>query len=558
MLCDICLNAKPHSLVTERRRKLGAFRTKPGVVRLILDMVGYRCGRSIENKSVLDVGCGNGIFLLEALRRSHSWSEKRKSSSDAWIRHVRSKFVGYEIDPRLCREARDRISSFMTARAKASELTAQEVARKIIVQGDFLSWRPIPGFDFVIGNFPWVRYDRLSSRYARWLMKNYSCFRGRADLSVPFVQHSLELLANKSSRLGFICSNRFAFCEYGKPLRQLIGSDFKITKVLDLTNADPFQEELSTYPWSYVVQQSNGASSEVQVYKLRKSGSSVQKKVCLKRVKYSDFLTNQWHLNPRLVKLWKKVTTNHSAKLGDEGFGIDIKVGLATGADSVFINPPADAHIEQGLLTPIMLASDFKVNKTNARSAILLNTWDPTDPQKPIKLRDWPNASRYLRRNKKLLESRHVAKKHPREWYRLIDHLDPSIISAQKLVFPSLRRKLEVYFETGLHAIHHNCYYAVKTDSGGPTLKTIGALLSSQIVSELASTLAITFRGSAQRLMKSDFLEIPMPEPSFLLDRESEFEDAFSRQDSREIDALAQEAYDLDQIQARAGSHSSS
>ena len=431
----------------------------------------------------------------------------------------------------------------MTTTANVGEAIAKEVAQKIIVQADFLSWRPNTGFDFILGNFPWVRYDRLSSRYIRWLMKNYSCFRGRADLCVPFVQHSLELLSNKQSRLGFICSNRFAFCEYGKRLRELIGSDFRITKVMDLTDAEPFRQELNAYPWSYVVQRDDGRTSNVQVYKFR-ANSSFVKKINQKRVEYSDFLTNQWHLNRRLVNLWKKVTRKHPAKLGDEEFGIDVKVGLATGADKIFINPPNDACIEHELLTPIMLASDFK-EKPNSTRTVLLNTWDPKNPDKTIKLKDWPHASRYLRRNRKTLESRHVAKKHPREWYRLIDHLDPSVTNAQKLVFPSLRRRLEVYFETGSHAIHHNCYYAIKSNSTGPTLRAIGALLSSDIVRELASTLAITFRGNAQRLMKSDFLEIPMPESAILEKRENEFEDAFGRQDSREINALAQEAYEL-------------
>jgi hypothetical protein len=250
-------------------------------------------------------------------------------------------------------------------------------------------------------------------------------------------------------------------------------------------------------------------------------------------------------LNPKLVKLWKKITAIHSARLGDAEFGIDVRVGLATGADSVFINPPMEASIEESLLTPIMLASDFRVPRGNHRSAVLLNTWDPDNPSEPIKLSHWPNASKYLRKNKKRLKSRHIAKKHPREWYRLIDHLDPSTVSANKLVFPSLRRKLEVYFEMGSHAIHHNCYYAVKTSRRGPTLKTIGAVLSSDLVGNLASALAITFKGSAQRLMKSDFLEIPMPESSFLIDRQSEFEDAVNRSDSPMINALTQEAYGL-------------
>jgi hypothetical protein len=242
---------------------------------------------------------------------------------------------------------------------------------------------------------------------------------------------------------------------------------------------------------------------------------------------------------------WNRVKKSNHRRLGDAEFGISVRVGLATGADEIFISPPAKAQIEQELLVPLFLSRSLKEDCLIQKTDFLLNTWDPDNPKKLITLSDWPRASEYLTGNRKQLESRYIAKKNPDQWYRLIDHFNPKLVEKEKLVFPSLRRNLNVYFDKGIGVPHHNCYYATKAKDSGPSLLSIGALLSSRVVNDLASVLAMKFNGQAARLLKPRFLEIPMPEVGQILERQAELESAFLQNDVETIDDLSKQLYGI-------------
>ncbi|MFX0091845.1 MAG: Eco57I restriction-modification methylase domain-containing protein [Candidatus Hodarchaeota archaeon] len=533
-------------------RITGGIQTKPLFVKLILDLINFTPEYPIGHKSILDPGCGNGAFLLEALKRSLTKAIKQNIDLENWTKNVEKLFVGYEINPKLCRELRDKIYRFFVSRTGIKASEARSLASRIVIRGDFLKWEPERKFDIIIGNPPYVRYDNLERRYVHWLRSKYSCFKGRADLYIPFIQHSLKLLS-KEGKLAFICTNRFTLCEYGESLRDLITNNYSISKIIDLTETKPFTTPVSTYPWVFVFKCKEN-NQNILYCRINESllvdSSLLISKLEWREIESNSFSKTPWRIpDPNLVKLWKEIKRENRMKLGDSDFGVEIKVGIATGADKVFINPPSEAQIESDLLTPIVLSHTLKDNHHIKKTDDLLNTWDPDNPSKLIELNDWPNTSRYLDEHKKKLISRYIAKRNPILWYRLIDHPDLKILEEEKLVFPSLRRSLEVYFDDGICIPHHNCYYAVKTSEGSPSLKAIGALLSSNTVRDLASVLAIQFNGKARRLMKSSFLEIPMPEPHLIQERERELETATLLDDDGgegEINSIVREMYRIE------------
>ena len=526
--------------------KFGNIQTKKCVARFILDLIDFTSAYPIEHKSVLDPGCGKGVFLLETLERNFSRVLMLDIDIDLWIKNIKKLFVGYEINPELCKEARDRVYDFLISKVGVNKSLAESVARSIVIQGDFLKWKPEIRYDVIVGNPPYVRYDNLEGEYIRWLRDNYACFRGRSDLCIPFIQHGLELLSDKG-KLAFICTNRFTLCDYGKYLRELITKKYNITKMIDFTATKPFDTSVSTYPWIFVFQRKNHQNvlfSQVNNSDLDNSSFSTSR-LNWRKIDCDYFSKAPWRIpNKDLMKLWDDVKRFNSMQLGDSEFGVSIKVGLATGADNVFINPSTEAQIEPDLLVPFVLSSNLNNHQIH-KTELLLNTWDPNNTKKPIKLDDWPNTSKYLNENKEKLKSRYIAKKNPARWYRLIDHLDPKLLKKKKLVFPSLRRSLEVYFDKGTCIPHHNCYYATKTSQEGPSLLVIGALLSSSIVDNLASVLAIKFNGRASRLLKSSFLEIPMPEPKIVIERQRELESAFLQNATDKIDTVTKELYGI-------------
>ena len=534
-------------LVKDPQKKLGTIQTKPWVARLIYSLVDFESTRPIEYMSVLDPGCGKGIFLLEALKRSLSRALSQEIDAHQWVRGIEGLFVGYEIDPELCKESRKRVCKFLVSEAKINKSLARSVARRIVIQGDFLKWKPQMRYDVVVGNPPYVRYDNLDREYIQWLRNDYACFRGRADLCVPFMQHGLELLSERG-KLAFICTNRFTLCDYGRSLRELISKSFSLARMIDFTAIEPFEDPVATYPWIFVLEHkkdqnvlfSKASNPNLDDFPLSMSALSWSE------VDQKSLSADPWRVpDVDLMKLWDNVKRLNPLQLGDREFCVDIKVGLATGADRIFVNPPAEAQIEPELLVPFVLSRNLKEDRRIHTTDVLLNTWDPSRPERPIRLKDWPNASIYLNKNRGKLGLRYVAKKNPHHWYRLIDHLDPQLLEKKKLIFPSLRRKLEVYFDSGTCIPHHNCYFAFKTSEDGPSLMTIGALLSSAVVDDLISVLAIRFNGRASRLLKSSFLEIPMPEPEMMIERGKEFESAFLQDDTQKMDTMARELYGI-------------
>jgi len=532
-------------MIEDLQRKYGKIQTKPCVAKFILDLIGFKKTRPIEHKSVLDPGCGKGVFLLEALERSLSRAQMHDICTSLWIRNITGSFVGYEIDAELCKEARDSVCNFLIHKTDIDESLAQSLAQRIVIQGDFLEWEPKARYDVIVGNPPYVRYDNLEEPYKHWLRHNYPCFRGRADLCVPFIQHALDLLSEEG-RLAFICTNRFTLCNYGEYLRNLITKNYGITKMIDFTAVKPFDTSVSTYPWIFVFEHKkhkNVSFSQIKNVDQTNSSSSTSRLGWME-IDYNHFSKTPWRIpDPELTKLWNSIRQLNPLRLGDPEFGVNVKVGLATGADKIFINPPTEAQVEQELLMPFVLSRNLKKGYRICRTDSLLNTWDRAEPDKLINLNDWPKASRYLKESAGKLKSRYIAKKNPDQWYRLIDHLDPKLVNKEKLIFPSLRRNLEVYFDEGACIPHHNCYYAIKVSKEGPSLKAIGALLSSRIVDSLASVLSIRFNGRVSRLLKSSFLEIPMPEPTLMIERGKELESVFLSNDVSGKNMLAKELY---------------
>ena len=76
-------------------------------------------------------------------------------------------------------------------------------------------------FTHVVGNPPYVRQEAIPDVLMAEYRKHYKTIYDRADIYVPFIERSLELLA-AGGELGFICANRWMKNKYGKKLRELV------------------------------------------------------------------------------------------------------------------------------------------------------------------------------------------------------------------------------------------------------------------------------------------------------------------------------------------------
>jgi len=242
----------------ERKRK-GQFYTPPQVVNYILDQVEYR-GPKIVGKRVLDPACGSGRFLVEAGRRLIPELKKQPGLSPKELvnERLRNSLFGLDVNRFACFLAEvnllvqvldlmkdgsmftiERFHIYTTNTLLPREregwvlvgpgnglVYETEVAELIKGRGynpalglDFRA-----GFDWVVGNPPYVRADSPGAGTLRSRIEasaRYRTLYKKWDLYIPFIEFALQLLA-EGGRHGFIVSDAYQTEEYGSQSREYL------------------------------------------------------------------------------------------------------------------------------------------------------------------------------------------------------------------------------------------------------------------------------------------------------------------------------------------------
>jgi adenine-specific DNA-methyltransferase len=221
-------------------------------VNLILDLAGYSpSSQRLAATRLLEPSCGDGAFLTSVISRLLE-SERLQVGSIDWSDKLLNEAL---------RAADISAASILTARALVirqlvaagcPSRRASALADRWIVHTDFLlgSW-PV-GFDFVIGNPPYVRIEGVPRAVLARYRELYETTTDRADLYVAFIEKGLQLLA-PTGALAFICANRFTKNKYGATLRRLIASRYHVRFYLNLEHTQPFLSNVSAYPAIFVV-----------------------------------------------------------------------------------------------------------------------------------------------------------------------------------------------------------------------------------------------------------------------------------------------------------------
>jgi hypothetical protein len=182
-----------------------------------------------------------------------------------------------------------------------------------IEHADFLEART-SSFDFVVGNPPYVSILGLSEGERELYRSRFSTARGRFDLYLLFFEQSLRSLA-LNGRLVFITPEKYLYVDTARPLRCLMAKSH--VEELRLLSEDTFPG-LVTYPTITVV--NNRAASSTTI--LSRDGSSLQVDLPLRG--------DRW---------WPPRESPEEEPAGPTlaDLCVRISVGVATGADSVFV-----------------------------------------------------------------------------------------------------------------------------------------------------------------------------------------------------------------------------
>jgi len=284
------------------RSEKGQFYTPPQVVDYMLDSLDIPNvneldkmeARSFLPKTVADLSCGSGTFLVTAAARKSAILQRlvtaREVDSEHALQVLTDTFLGFDLNPfacylaeinlliqclpfllddqgKLCRSV-DRFhiycadsieptSAEQIYAAREGKATDRMLIRPQRPRGQVLSLeeqrivrikedKGLPfdlthinagqqGIDYLVGNPPYVSAgessDNLHYRNDVWNFGIYQLLHQRWDLFVPFFERNLQFLRPEIGRLGLIVSNGIETEGYAERLRQVLSSQYSLLQI---------------------------------------------------------------------------------------------------------------------------------------------------------------------------------------------------------------------------------------------------------------------------------------------------------------------------------------
>ena len=526
--------------------------TRRWVVDVLLDLTGYRAERNLSDLLLLEPSCGSGAFLGPAIERLLASATKRGRP----VLSLRDSIRAYDLLPehvancrQLCRD--------VLRRAGASEENAALLAEAWVNQADFLIDSAIDGLsvDVAIGNPPYIRYDDLPEDVAAEYRRKWLTMRGRGDIYIGFFERALVSL-KPGGRVGFICADRWMRNQYGAALRAVVSERFAVEHVWPMHDVDAFEAKVSAYPAITVL--ANHPQASVVVADTTADFGPNAAAALAAATRQADFehfeVTGVTaHKLPHWFaggSLWPtgsparlaliEYLNDHFRPLHDPQTGTRVSIGVATGADQVYVTKDRDA-VEPDRLLPLAMRRDLMTGTFKWQGNYLVNPW--TDDGDLVRLTDYPRFAAYLESHPSL-RKRHVARKAPASWHRTIDKVTPGLLHRPKLLIQDMKAHIHPVLEPGGHYPHHNLYYVV---SDQWDMEVLGGLLLSRVAQAFIEAYCVRMRGGTLRFQAQYLKQIRVPSPASLsTDLQSRLRSAFVCRDVSAATEAAAAAYGID------------
>ena len=469
-------------------RNHGEVFTKLDVVDYLLDEVDYLSTKNLNNVRILEPASGQGAFAIEIINRLIKSSIKFNFDFIEALNHnVRL----FEIDKSNFESLKKNILKYI----QSNGFSIEKINSLIFSNSDYLLYETDFTFDCIVGNPPYIRHEIIDSELKSIYKKIFPTFKYRADLYIPFYEKSLKILSKKG-KLSFVCSNRWLFNQYGKLLREMIAKQYHLSKVINIEKANLFDEDVIAYPSITTIIKDKGNTTKYY--------ESLENKIVFRNInfiKVSSPNDGSWQ------NIFLDYDINNKNLLGIEEQGFKIGIGVATGADKIFIKKYAEfKDIEKSRLIPIIKSKSLKGDKINWDNLYVLN---PFDKDNICDLDKFPYLKKYLNDHKEILTKRHTAKKNPKHWYRTIDKIKPDLQNRYKLLLPDLSHSKFLFIDRGDFYPHHNVYYI--TDDNLDKLKILACILMSDFIKKQLSQIGIRMNNGLPRFQSQTLKKLRIP-----------------------------------------------
>ncbi|HZC23747.1 MAG TPA: N-6 DNA methylase [Candidatus Binatia bacterium] len=202
-----------------------AIYTKSNVIDPLLSRIGW----PNRDASLFDPSCGDGAFLVRALRML----PMRRNDVGALAR-----IRGWEIHPQAVAEARVNVASQLIDSGWHRDIATQ-AAQEVILEEDFLiPSRPVESFRAIAGNPPYLRFGNLPD-YFKATYGDTLPAHARGDLLHGFLDRCCSLMPPDGA-IAFVTADRWHFNCGAAGLRETMGRYLGIDHISRLDPSSSF------------------------------------------------------------------------------------------------------------------------------------------------------------------------------------------------------------------------------------------------------------------------------------------------------------------------------
>lgn len=539
---EVFLGAALERLKTAPGEDRGAIYTRTEVVDFMLNLLGYTADKPLWKRRLLEPSFGGGEFLLQAVARLLETARRDSVSYE----DLRDSLRGVELHRDSFDDTRRKLHALLTSSGLSEDASAALVSQWLI-NGDFLL-ESLQPFDWIVGNPPYVRQELIPVEMLAAYRRRYVTLFDRADLYVPFMERSLQLL-KPEGQVSFICSDRWMKNRYGRPLRSMISSSYSLRYYVDMVGTAAFQSEVVAYPAITVIQR---GSSDTKVRIAHRPEISERALTQLSQTltgppsNFNGKVTelpslpagdDPWLLESDALPSLDLVRRLEATFPTLEEAGCSVGIGVASGADRIFIGPYGSLDVEPSRKLPLATTRDLVNGVVEWNGLGVINPFE--EDGSLAALESYPRFAAYLREHQTALQKRHCAQRSGDAWYRTIDRITPSLAQRPKLLIPDIKGEASIVLEEGKLYPHHNLYYII---SNQWPLTALQAVLLSGIARLFVRAYSTKMRGGCLRFQAQYLRRIRLPKwkdvPHSLQDAVREA--AESQDNQASLEAVAQ------------------
>lgn len=524
----------------------GAVFTKPEVVCFILDLVGYTSDKNLAHLSILEPSFGRGDFLFQIIERLiYSWKKSpRRLASD-----LNNAIRAVELHAESASKTKQWVINKLTAEGIRMQ-DAKRLADKWLITGDYLLTEFDCRFDFVAGNPPYVRQEMIPHVLLTEYKKRYKTIYDRADLYVPFFEKSL-LSLKPSGVHGFICADRWMKNKYGGPLRRLVSEKFSLKTYVDMTGTDAFSAEVIAYPAITIITTGKqGATDvarrpEVSQTNLNELACKLRKGAASQTRDGIESITG--HIQNDAPWVMDGADSTEVIRLIEQSLptieevGCKIGIGVATGADKIFIGNFTDLPVEKSRKIPLITTGDIASGRIAWQGLGVINPYE--NDGELVELSAYPLLKKYMDRHADKLKGRHCAAKSTQKWYRTIDKIKIDLIKTPKLLIPDIKGGANVVLDAGHYYPHHNLYYVTSSEWD---LNALCAVLISSLTRAFMIKYSTKMHGGFFRFQAQYLRRLRLPKwDSVSIELQSQLKYAGAKRDINACDLATFKLYNL-------------